>query len=47
MLSSLVLVAIGYVVAVLFPVPWLSRAILDGWAKLLGQLEKVKAKYSQ
>lgn len=46
-MTSLLLFALGYCAAVIFPVPWLSRAILDGWAKLLGQIETVKAKYSQ
>lgn len=26
---------IGYAICVLFPIPWLSRFIIDLWAKLL------------
>lgn len=33
MIEGLFAVAVGYCIAVIFPVPWLSRAILDGWAK--------------
>lgn len=28
-------VIVGYCLAVLFPVPWLSQAILNGWKKLI------------
>ncbi len=31
----IVWLAVGYVLAVLFPVPGISRAILDGWTRLL------------
>jgi hypothetical protein len=27
---------IGYAICVLFPLPWLSRFILDLWVRLLG-----------
>lgn len=45
-MTTLLTLAVGYCAAVIFPVPWLSRAILDGWAKVLGQIENVKAKYT-
>lgn len=28
---------IGYAICVLFPIPWLNRFIIDGWAKLLSR----------
>lgn len=34
MLTDLLYVAAGYAACVLFPMPGLSRLILDGWAKL-------------
>lgn len=37
---------IGYALAVLFPVPWISRFILDTWTKVLGKWEQVKANYA-
>lgn len=39
MLEFLFAAAVGYVAAVLFPVPKVSRLILDGWAKLLGSVK--------
>ncbi len=45
-MSTLLLFALGYCAAVIFPVPWVSRAILDGWAKLLTKLKEVRAKYN-
>jgi hypothetical protein len=33
-MSSILWFAAGYAVAVIFPVPIISRAILDGWAAL-------------
>ncbi|MDB5243776.1 MAG: hypothetical protein JWP57_4402 [Spirosoma sp.] len=34
MFSFIGYVLIGYAIAVLFPLPILSRAILDGWARV-------------
>lgn len=28
---------LGYAICVVFPIPWLNRFILDGWAKLLSK----------
>jgi hypothetical protein len=36
-------VLIGYAICVLFPVPWLSRVILDAW-KVTGQTLMTKIK---
>lgn len=38
---------VGYLAAVLFPVPWLSRFILDAWSRVLGVYGVVKARYQQ
>jgi hypothetical protein len=43
MFSAIVWVAIGYVVHSLFPLPFIDRAILDGWARFWAY---VKAKVS-
>lgn len=37
-MTALLWFAIGYCAAVIFPVPGLSRLILDGWAKLGAKL---------
>lgn len=36
---------IGYCAAVIFPVPWVSRFVLDMWSRMLGAYETVKARY--
>ena len=35
-MSVLFWVAVGYCLAVLVPVPWLSQLVLDTWKKVLG-----------
>lgn len=35
-MTVLFLIALGYCLAILFPVPWLSQFILNGWRKILG-----------
>ena len=34
MISDMLAFFIGYCAAIIFPVPWISRAVLDGWARL-------------
>ena len=34
MLESLFLIAVGYCIAVLFPLPGVSRFVIDTWARL-------------
>jgi hypothetical protein len=36
---------VGYVTSVVFPLPWVQRAILDLWSKAFGVYESVRAKY--
>ena len=40
MVDFIVALAIGYCLAVLFPVPWLSQYILDAWTKLVYKIRK-------
>ena len=40
-MSVLFWVAVGYCLAVLFPVPWLSQLVLDAWKKVLGVAKPV------
>lgn len=35
LLDNLTVLLVGYAIAVLFPMPWLSQAIINGWAKIL------------
>ena len=39
MLSTLFDVLVGYAICVLFPLPGLSRLILDGWARLWASIK--------
>jgi hypothetical protein len=34
MISMIIYLAIGYAIAVLFPMPFISQAIINGWAKI-------------
>ena len=40
MLSTLFDLLIGYAICVLLPMPWLSRLILDGWARLWARIKE-------
>jgi hypothetical protein len=44
-MDSLFLIMIGYCLAVIFPVPWLSRAILDAWSRVLKTVVAAKDRY--
>jgi hypothetical protein len=35
MTSFLLGIPVGYIICVLFPLPWINRWIIDMWAKLL------------
>ena len=41
-MDSLLLIAFGYALAVLFPVPGLSRFILDNWSKIPTLISSIK-----
>lgn len=37
--AILVIFALGYLACILVPCPWLSRKVLDGWARLWARIK--------